>query len=79
MTDDHIAAVTAATKRFTKAREDLEAALLEALRQPNAKPTKIAAASPWTPAYVRAFARKNGIEPDPSYAKRTTSRQANEG
>jgi hypothetical protein len=75
MTDDPIAAVAAATKRFTKAREDLETAILNALRQPDAKPTKVAAASPWTPAYVRAFARKNGIEPDPAYAKRNATRQ----
>lgn len=74
MTDDpHIAAVAAATARFTKARAALEDALLEALRQPDAKPTKIAAASPWTPAYVRAFARKHGIEPDPAYQKRTAA------
>jgi hypothetical protein len=78
MTDDHLAAVAAATKRFTKAREDLEAAILNALRQPDAKPTKVAAASPWTPAYVRAFARKNGIEPDPSYAQRNTAKKASE-
>ena len=75
MTDDpNIAAVEAATARFTKARAALEAAILEALRAPDAKPTKVAAASPWTPAYVRAFARKNGIEPDPSYQKRAASR-----
>lgn len=77
MTDDpHIAAVAAATARFLKARTALEDAILEALRAPDAKPTKVAAASPWTPAYVRAFARKNGIGPDPSYEKRTASRQA---
>lgn len=78
MTDDPIAAVAAATKRYNKAREDLETALLNALRQPNAKPTKVAAASPWTPAYVRAFARKNGIEPDPAYAKRNATRKADD-
>lgn len=71
MTDDpHIAAVAAATAKFVKARAALEATILEALRAPDAKPTKVAAASPWTPAYVRAFARKNGIEPDPSYKAR---------
>lgn len=77
MTDDpHITAVAAATARFTKARAALEAAILEALRQPDAKPTKVAAASPWTPAYVRAFARKNGIEPDPSYRNRGKAAEA---
>ncbi|MEU6235931.1 hypothetical protein [Kitasatospora sp. NPDC047058] len=76
--DPHVAAVAAATKRFTQARENLEMTILEALRQPGAKPTKIAAASPWTPAYVRAFARKNGIEPDPSYKQRAASRKTDD-
>ncbi|MFD5564480.1 hypothetical protein [Kitasatospora griseola] len=75
MTDDPIAAVASATKRYNKAREDLEAALLAALSQPGAKPTKVAAASPWTPAYVRAFARKHGIGPDPAYAQRNATRK----
>ncbi|MEV8324595.1 hypothetical protein [Kitasatospora sp. NPDC056731] len=74
--DPHVEAVAVATRRFTEARDALEKAILEALRQPKAKPTKIAAASPWTPAYVRSFARKNGIEPDPSYKNRTAARQA---
>lgn len=68
-----VAAVAAATAELANAATALEEALLEALRQPDAKPTKIAAVSPWTPAYVRAFARKHGIEPDPAYQKRTAA------
>lgn len=70
-----IAAVAAATAELAAATTALEAALLAALSQPDAKPTKVAAASPWTPAYVRAFARKHGIGPDPAYAQRNATRK----
>lgn len=66
---DHIAAVAAATERYAQARANLEAAILAALRAPDARPTRIAEASPWTPAYVRAFGRKHGIEPPERYRK----------
>jgi hypothetical protein len=78
--DDPIAAAAGRYKRADdaakKARDALTELVLEALRQPDAKPSDIAKRAAWTPAYVRKLARDNGIEADPSYRARTEKARA---
>ena len=60
-----------ATEAAAKARTALTELVLEALRDPDAKPADIARRADWTPAYVRKLARENGIQADPTYQART--------
>lgn len=69
--DPRIAAVKAATEKYENARQAVEKVVLDALRAPGAKPTRIAAVSPWTAAHVRKLARDHGIQADPAYQQRT--------
>jgi hypothetical protein len=73
--NDLIKAEAARYKRATDAAAKSRAALTElvidALREPNAKPADIARRADWTSAYVRKLARENGIQADPAYQART--------
>lgn len=60
-----------ATEAAAKARAVLTELVIDALRDPSAKPADIARRADWTPAYVRKLARENGIEADPAYKART--------
>lgn len=60
-----------ATEAATKSRLTLTELVIDALREPDAKPADIARRAEWTPAYVRKLARENGIEADPAYQART--------
>lgn len=78
--DDPVTTAAARYKRAEdaakKAREALAEAVIEALRQPGAKPSNIAKRASWTPAYIRKLARESGIEADPSYQARTEKARA---
>lgn len=80
MTEDPIA--TAATRykrdeaKAKQSRDTLTELVLEALRQPDAKPADIARRAGWTPAYVRKLARDNGIEAPADYRARTEKARA---
>lgn len=77
---DPIAAAAAhyqrADEAAKKARASLTELVLEALRQPDAKPADIARRASWTPAYVRKLARDNAIEAKPEYQARTEKTRA---
>lgn len=53
-----------AEKALDEARSEARDAVLDALRA-GERPTPVADASPFTPAWVRALARENGIEAQP--------------
>lgn len=78
--NDLIKAEAARYKRATdaaaKSRATLTELVLDALREPGAKPAAIASRAEWTPAYVRKLARENGIEADPAYKARTEKAKA---
>lgn len=83
MNDDEPDLIAAAAARYKraddaakKARASLTDLVVDALRQPNAKPVEIAKRAGWTPAYVRKLARDNGIEADPGYRERTEKARA---
>ncbi|MBF6138144.1 hypothetical protein IU501_34815 [Nocardia otitidiscaviarum] len=65
---DRLKAATRKHKRATEsaeaARKEVLDAALEALRA-GERPTDVAAASPFTPAYIRRIAREHGIDPAP--------------
>ena len=77
---DPIAAAAARYKRDNDkakaSRQELTDLVLDALREPDAKPIDIAKRAEWTPAYVRKLAREQGIEADPSYKARTEKARA---
>lgn len=78
--NDLIKAEAARYKRATdaaaKSRATLAELVIDALREPGAKPADIARRADWTPAYVRKLARENGIEADPAYKARTEKARA---
>lgn len=83
MTDDDADLIAAAAARYKraddtakKARAALTELVVEALRQPEARPVDIAKRAGWTSAYVRKLARDNGIEADPGYKERTEKARA---
>lgn len=77
---DTIAAAAARYKRDNDkalaSRKELTNLVLDALREPDAKPIDIAKRAEWTPAYVRKLAREQGIQADPSYKARTEKARA---
>jgi hypothetical protein len=81
-TTDQDPIATAATKykradeAAKKARTALTELVLDALRQPDAKPVDIARRASWTPAYVRKLARDNKIEAADDYQARTEKARA---
>lgn len=77
---DPIAAAAARYKRDNDkakaARQELTDLVLDALREPDAKPIDIAKRAEWTPAYVRKLARESGIQADAGYKARTEKARA---
>lgn len=70
-----MSALRAATRRYNQtaakheeARLEVIAAAIEALKSGDS-PTAVAEQSPFTPAYVRQLARKQGIPPAPTGRK----------
>lgn len=57
-------------ERLKKSSAHLKEVVLAALRDGEHRPTDVAKASGWTPAYVRKMAREAGIEPDERYKER---------
>lgn len=78
--NDLIKAEAARYKRATdaaaKSRATLTELVIDALREPGAKPADIARRADWTAAYVRKLARENGIQADPAYQARTEKARA---
>lgn len=78
--NDLIKAEAARYKRATdaaaKSRATLTELVIDALREPDAKPADIARRADWTAAYVRKLARDNGIQADPAYKARTEKARA---
>lgn len=77
---DPIAAAAARYKRDNEkakaSRQELTDLVLDALREPDAKPIDIAKRAEWTPAYVRKLAREGGIQADAGYKARTEKARA---
>lgn len=77
---DPIAAAAARYKRDNNkalaSRRELTSLVLDALRDPEAKPIDIAKRAEWTPAYVRKLARDNDIQADADYKARTEKARA---
>lgn len=77
---DPIAAAAARYKRDNDkalaSRKELTSLVLDALREPDAKPIDIAKRAEWTPAYVRKLARDNDIQADADYKARTEKARA---
>lgn len=77
---DPIAAAAARYKRDNDkalaSRKELTNLVLDALREPGAKPIDIAKRAEWTPAYVRKLARDNNIQADADYKARTEKARA---
>lgn len=77
---DPIAAAAARYKRDNDkalaSRKELTSLVLDALREPDARPIDIAKRAEWTPAYVRKLARDNDIQADAGYKARTEKARA---
>lgn len=77
---DPIAAAAARYKRDNDkakaSRQELTDLVLDALREPDARPIDIAKRAEWTPAYVRKLARDNDIQADAGYKARTEKARA---
>jgi hypothetical protein len=77
---DPIAAAAARYKRDNDkalaSRKELTSLVLDALREPDAKPIDIAKRAEWTPAYVRKLARDNDIQAAADYKARTEKARA---
>lgn len=77
---DPIAAAAARYKRDNDkalaSRKELTNLVLDALREPDARPIDIAKRAEWTPAYVRKLARDNDIQADADYKARTEKARA---
>lgn len=83
MTSDPPDPIAAAAARYRRdndkalaSRKELTSLVLDALREPDAKPIDIAKRAEWTPAYVRKLARDNDIQADADYKARTEKARA---